>query len=183
MRIAVTRAVAALMLAGALGACRSGRSQLAEPVRPLAQTEWMATLLQSSQEAGAGRHASADKTLADYSVRFPATPEAAEALYWRALHRLDPASANMSAREGGLLLDNYLGSAASQHRTEAMALRRIATALEARSTAAPAAGRAEPAAAVPDKARDEEILRLKDELSKANAELERIKRRLAQPKP
>ena len=34
-----------------------------------------------------------------------------------------------------------------------------------------------------EKARDEEITRLKEELSKANAELERIKRRLAQPNP
>ena len=34
-----------------------------------------------------------------------------------------------------------------------------------------------------DKAQSEEIARLKDELAKANAELERIKRRLAQPKP
>ena len=34
---------------------------------------------------------------------------------------------------------------------------------------------------VDDRARDEEIQRLKDELAKANAELERIKRRLAKP--
>jgi len=34
-----------------------------------------------------------------------------------------------------------------------------------------------------DKAKDEELQRVKDELAKANAELERIKRRLTQPKP
>jgi hypothetical protein len=34
-----------------------------------------------------------------------------------------------------------------------------------------------------DKARDEEITRLRDELSKANAELARIRRRLARPRP
>jgi hypothetical protein len=32
-------------------------------------------------------------------------------------------------------------------------------------------------------AKDEEIARLREELSKANAELERIRRRLATPKP
>jgi hypothetical protein len=32
-------------------------------------------------------------------------------------------------------------------------------------------------------ARDEEMQRLKDELSKANAELERIRKRLSQPNP
>jgi len=36
---------------------------------------------------------------------------------------------------------------------------------------------------VDDKARDDELARLREELSRANAELERIKRRLAQPKP
>lgn len=182
MRSARWRAAAVLMLAGALAACRTGQSQFAEPVTPLAQTEWLATLLQSSQDAGAGRHASADRLLADYSVRFPATPEAVEALYWRALHRLDPANGTMNAREAGQLLDNYLGSASPTHRTEAQALRRIATALEARIVA-PAPGRTDAPAVTPDKARDDEIQRLKDELAKANAELERIKRRLAQPKP
>ena len=43
-------------------------------------------------------------------------------------------------------------------------------------------GRYQSAVKAEDKARDDEILRLKDELAKANAELERIKRRLA-PRP
>jgi hypothetical protein len=38
-------------------------------------------------------------------------------------------------------------------------------------------------ATAPTGSRDEELARVKDELAKANAELERIKRRVATPKP
>ncbi|MEP6730221.1 MAG: hypothetical protein ABJE10_06275 [bacterium] len=167
--------------------CTSGQPQLAElsPER----SEGSTTILQAAQEANAGRYGVADKILADYSARSPSTPEAADALYWRALYKLDPANSGASPHESIVLLDSYLGSAAVPRKSEALMLRRVAAGIEAR-TAAAAASALSPivptksdAPRPEDKAKDDEIQRLKEELAKANAELERIKRRLAQPKP
>ena len=81
------------------------------------------------------------------------------------------------------MLDSYSQAKGEvAHRSEAMVLHRVAMTLDARTGAVvPAA----PATVLKpeDKAKDEELQRLKDELAKATAELERIKRRLASPKP
>ena len=85
--------------------------------------------------------------------------------------------------DAAVLLDGYLATGTTTHRLEAQTLRRIATALDAaRSSATPIPAKTE-IVKVDDKSRDEELARLREELSRANAELERIKRRLAQPKP
>ena len=173
-----------LVVAAILTACTTVQPHLADPAP--APSEGTTTILQAAQEASAGRYAVADKILSDYSARLPSSPEAADATYWRALYRLDPANVNAAPREAVVLLDGYLSSTMGTHRVEAQALRRIAAAIDARATAAPAMAITPPKTEVPkpeDKAKDEEMQRLKDELAKANAELERIKRRLAQPKP
>jgi hypothetical protein len=164
----------------AVAGCSTGQNRLADPVAA-GRTEWSTWLTQASQEAAAGHYAVADKLLADYTVRFPATSDAAEAMYWRALYKLDPSNASPAPRDAAVLLDGYLASGAAPHRAEAQTLRRLATALDARTAAAPAPAPKVEVVKVEDKARDEEIQRLKDELAKANAELDRIKRRLAQP--
>ena len=166
-----------------VGACTTAQPRLAEPMAPTAHSEWGPWLLQASQEATAGNYPVADKLLADYATKYPATPEAAEAMYWRALYKMDPSNSAAAPRDAAVLLDGYLASGTSTHRTEAQTLRRVASALEAQShVVAPASTKTE-VVKVEDKARDEELARLRDELSRANAELERIKRRLAQPKP
>lgn len=167
-----------VMAAFAVTACGTAHSRFADPI-PAGRTEWTPVLLQASQEAGAGRYAGADKLLTDFAVRFPASAEATEAMYWRAIYKLDPANASGGAREAAALLDGYIASGANGHRTEVQALRRVAAALEAR-VAAPAPVKVE-VVKPDDKAKDEEIARLKDELSKATSELDRIKRRLALP--
>ena len=161
-----------------MSACGTAQTRLADPI-PAGRTEWTPVLLQASQEAGAGRYTGADKLLADFAVRYPASAEATEAMYWRALYRLDPSNAAGSSKDAAVLLDGYIASGANAHRTEVLTLRRVAAALEARPTAA-APAKVE-VLKPDDKARDEEIQRLKDELTKANAELDRIKRRLALP--
>ena len=166
------------VMAVAVLGCGTSQMRLADPI-PAGRTEWTPVLLQASQEANAGRYVGADKLLADFAVRYPASTEATEAMYWRAIYKLDPSNAAGGAREAGALLDGYIASSASAHRAEVLTLRRVATALEAR-TAAAAPAKVE-VVKPDDKARDEEIQRLKDELSRANAELDRIKRRLAQP--
>lgn len=150
------------------------------PVRP----DWSATLGEAGREATAGRYASADLLLSEYAIRNPAASAATESIYWRALFKLDPANQAAAPREAVAMLDSYLATSAMEHRTEAALLRRLATGGDGRTTPTGAAGTLKdelPRAA--DKERDQELARLKDDLSKANAELERIRRRLAQPKP
>lgn len=126
-----------------------------------------------------------------------------DSLYHRALHHLDPANRFGSLDSAVALLDNYLFAtdANLRYRVEASAMRRLArdsqqltrvqAALNQARTSQPAQTTAEArpreTAEAPRQARDEEavkeIQRLKDELAKANAELERIRKRLATPKP
>jgi hypothetical protein len=130
----------------------------------------------------AGHADSAEHTLADFAHRYPGSPEATEVPYWRAVIKLDPANAEAS-HEALALLQRYLAEApAGLHRPEATTLVRLQQALEARAALASAQP---PAATVrpDDRAREEEMQRLRDELARANAELDRIKRRLARPKP
>jgi hypothetical protein len=156
-----------------------------------AETEWTAAQTQAGTEVLAGRYGVADKVLADFAARFPSTTQGTDAVYWRALYKLDPANGTATAHDAAVLLDGYLAAPlTAEQRAEGTALRRVAGALERASVAAAAtttgasAGATTPAAAAADsKARDEEMQRLRDDLAKANAELERIKRRLAQPKP
>lgn len=148
--------------------------------------EGVTAMAQAAQEVAAGRYGIADKLLSDYAARYPATTEAADAMYWRALYRLDPGNLNSSPREAVQLLDGYIASNNGTHKSDAQALRRVASAIDARAIAA-----ANSTSVLPktdplkpdDRTKDEELQRVREELAKANAELERIKRRLAQPKP
>lgn len=166
----------------ALSACATTPPRLAEP-SPTARAEWTPWLLQASQEATAGNYAVADKLLTDYGSRYPASPEAAEAMYWRALYKMDPSSPVAAPHDAAVLLDGYLASGITTHRAEAQTLRRVAASLETQARSVTPTPVKTEVVKVDDKARDEEMARLREELSRANAELERIKRRLAQPKP
>ena len=121
-----------------------------------------------------------------------------ESVYWRAVTQLDTATTIGSLESARALLDGYLSATQKRKNVpEARVLRRLAessiqlTRVEAslRATARSAEARAESTDTKrPDAEpkRDEEavkeIQRLKDELAKANAELERIRKRLANPK-
>ena len=124
--------------------------------------------------------------------------EGIESIYWRAVQQLDTASTAAGVEAARALLDGYLTSEQRrEHVAEAGVLRRLATAslqltrveasLRANSRPAETApAPTETKRAEPEPRRDEEALkeiqRLKDELAKANAELERIRKRLANPK-
>ena len=183
-------------LAAGLFAVGCSSLRAASTVRPTpAGAEFAETLLQAEAEVAAGRFGVADRLLADFAERRADMPEAAETALWRALFRLDPANVTAGPQDAIALLDGYLkGQVVVSHSSAATALRRVAVALDRQVVSrAPAAEnpagastvrtdvKAEPKA--DEKAREEEITRLKEELSKANAELERIKRRLAQPNP
>lgn len=174
------RLFAASML---LAACTTRQQRLNAPAP--GPDEGATTIAQAGQEATVGRYGVADRLLSDFAARFPASSEAADATYYRALFKLDPANPNASPREAAQMLDRYMATNTGTHRTEAQALRRVAGELEARANAVAnlsAVSRTEPPKPE-DKSKDEELQRVRDELAKANAELERIKRRLAQPKP
>ena len=170
---------AALVLGGA--ACIPSRSQPTAAPAPTAASEWPRAFGQAAADARESRLPAADRVLTDFAARFPGSPEASEVPYWRALLKLDPANPAAS-HEALLILDAYLADTTPrQHRTEAATLRRLQSALEAR-TAALAAIPPAPVVKPEDRAKDDEIQRLRDDLAKANAELARIKRRLARPK-
>jgi pyruvate/2-oxoglutarate dehydrogenase complex dihydrolipoamide acyltransferase (E2) component len=181
----MTRSRQALALFSLLGmlvateACRTTPTPAAS-ARPTPTSDWGSTLARALEEAQAARFAAADRTLAEYAERFPGTTAANEAGYWRALLKLDPTNSAASARDALALLDAYLAlSPAPAHRTEAATLRRVAAAMDARATAAVTT--TPPVPHVDERAHTEEILRLREELSRANAELARIKRRLTRP--
>jgi hypothetical protein len=124
------------------------------------------------------------------------TDNGIEALYWRAVRQMDTATTVDGFESSRTLLDAYLTSPHDRdHVLEATVLRRMAmsavqlTRVEASLRTNPRQAetptetkRAEPVEPRRDEEALKEIQRLKDELAKANAELERIRKRLANPK-
>ena len=168
----------------ALGACVTGRAAISALD---AKEAWPNTLARAEGAAVSGRYVEAERWLTEFAARYPGTDEAQETVYWRAVLKLDPGN-----RDGGLalsraLLDSYLrAEGALQHRTEAEVLRQLAVRLDTAGPVASPTGIQAPVAGSPVdraelKAKDAEIQKLKEELAKANDELERIKKRLAQP--
>lgn len=158
---------------------------------PPAADDWIGTIAGAKNQVALGHFDEADKSLYEFMQRYPSSPEAREATYWRALFKLDPANRDGSPRAATERLDEYLAdTTASLHRAAASTLRRIAAKLDSLAQRAPIV-------AVNDSARladaqkaqqreddlQKEIKALKDQLDKTNAELERIKKRLQERTP
>jgi hypothetical protein len=194
-------AVLAFAVAGTGCAALSARTT-ASPERA-----WPDVLTSAQQNVSSGRFETADSVFADFATRYPGTKEAVETTYWRALLRMDPNNPRQSLTSAMASLDGYLADARPRkHVAEAATIRRVAgqldglnklaanalaqakdatvTAKDAKAQAADAAAAAAAATKAADApTADAEIKRLKDELAKANAELDRIRKRLAQPPP
>jgi len=195
------RVAATLFLSLAAGAC--GRLHTGPNL-----DEWQTALAIAQSRAASGDFATADSVLAKYAMSHPGTHETLETTYWRALFRLDPTNSNTSMAAVLASLDGYLRDPRPRdHVAEAATLRRTAAQIDALNKAADAAAAQakesatlaasanakaadakadaksseNAAAAAADK--DAEIKRLKDELAKANTELDRIKKRLGTPPP
>ena len=181
--ISATRGVALLAVVLVCG-CISGRASVGRS--GASREDWPAVLARAEGAANNRRYAEADRILTDFAARYPRTEEAIETTYWRGLFKLDPANRDESI-SAGALLDSYLeNDSALAHRAEAEILRRLISRIESlpTSTAAASSSASGPAAVERGaelKARDAEIQKLKEDLAKANEELERIKRRLTQP--
>ncbi len=131
------------------------------------------------QKVDAGDYVGADRVLAEYALRVPGTAEAREVSFWRAMYIVDPANRTASIAQGIRALDIYLATeGALWYRPQAEVLRRSALVIQSvRQAQAPRlVGRDTVFIS-----REEEIASLRDQLAKANAELERIKKRLANP--
>jgi hypothetical protein len=178
-------ALVALSLTGCTAVMRASRT----PTQPPAPEAWARTSAVAASEVGAGSYAAADRALADFAVRYPHTPQAISATLRRAVYMADPANQVASAREATALLDSTLAQPLdSASRSDARTLRRITSTLQRAATLS-AGGTANASTldsstrTVDSKDNSDEIQRLRNELAKANAELERIKKRVAQPKP
>lgn len=158
--------------------------------------EWSQALADARVAAESGKHADADRVLATFASRHPGTPQAMETLYWRGLYRLDAANRVHTATDALAMLDAYLlarpaDTTVYPFRHEVVVLRRVAAATEQLGRALASAQRERAASPPPPAdprpvdvaARDQEIQRLRDELTATKAELDRIKRRLATPRP
>ena len=168
-----------VVLAAALSLGATGCIHRPAFLRPAAQRDWPAAYLAAQTAADHGAYGDADKALADFAAAHPGSPEATESGYWRAVYKLDPANKDASTRDAMAGLDKYLAAPNGAHRGEATTLRHIATQLLSLDRALTQ----KPDEAATAASRDEEVKKLKDELQATKDELERIKRRLAAPKP
>lgn len=164
---------------------------------PVSQSDWDHTLEKARRNVAAGNYFAADKLLDEYVRVHPETREAKEAAFWKAAYLVDPANPSGSLAGGISALDGYIASTDSTgwYYAQALVLRRTAAAAEGLTAmASQASVGTTPTEVVKDtvvvasKSRDEEIAALKDQLAKskddlakANAELDRIKKRLANP--
>ncbi|HEU6453326.1 MAG TPA: hypothetical protein VFT57_18050 [Gemmatimonadaceae bacterium] len=159
---------------------------------PPAAGEWIDVLGSAKEAAAQGRYSDADRTLQDFMLAYAGSPEAREAAYWRALLTLDPSNRGGDTRSAERQLEEYLSDTATTlHRTEAITLQRLAVAIDSLvrthriSISSSDAARAEQAERADEREAElrKEIQRLKEQLDKTTAELDRIKKRLSEKTP
>jgi hypothetical protein len=179
-----SRALAALL--PLLAACLTKHAPPAVPAPPVPEpsvptvSPWPAIFTSARRAADAGRYAEADRILGEFAVQHARSPDGAEADFWRALFRSDPANADATIREQLAAFDTYLiGGPSLPRYAEALILRRMVEAIDSARTLVVAVRATVEAR---ERAKNDEVKRLSDELEKAVAEMERIRRRLA-PKP
>jgi hypothetical protein len=160
----------------AIAGCHRGKPASAPaPVSP-----FDATVSAASKRVDDGDYQGADRILADYALKTKGTADAAEISFFRALYMVDPKNKTSSMDAGIRALNIYLNTnGARKYRTEAEILKRTAQTVQSLrtvSTGPKVIGRDTVFVT-----REDEIASLRDQLAKANAELERIKKRLANP--
>lgn len=170
---------AAIVLAVIAAAACSSKPK--PPQAPAPALAYAAVLKAADERVREGDHAGADRILADFAIKSTGTEEATEISFWRALYMVDPANKRTSIPEGIRALDIYLSTPGTRwYRAQAEVLRRTAQSVQALRTSA----QAQPRIVGRDTvfiSREEEIAALKDQLARANAELDRIRKRLANP--
>lgn len=158
-----------------------GCSRHPEAARPPSPaTAFESAVDKASKRVEAGDYAGADRVLSEFALASRGTLEGNEIAFWRALYMVDPSNKNASVAEGLRAVDIYLANPASKmYRSQAQVLRRSAVLMQSLRTQqamTKVVGRDTVFVT-----REDEITALKDQLAKANAELDRIKKRLANP--
>ncbi|MEO7367218.1 MAG: hypothetical protein ABIZ36_04625 [Gemmatimonadaceae bacterium] len=147
---------------------------------PVPASSFAAAIEAAGKRAEVGDYAGVDRILSDFAVANENTPEAREVAFWRALYMVDPSNKNASVAEGLRAIDIYLATPGNKwYRPQAQVVKRIASTMQNMRTA-----KAVTRVVGRDTVfvtREDEITALKDQLAKANAELDRIKKRLANP--
>lgn len=135
--------------------------------------------------ANAGRHAAVDSTLQAFAQQHPGTRASEEVLFWRALYKLDPRSSAAMRAEGRALMESYLASPkTSWYRGQATVLRHLAREISDSEQPPVDSGLVPGDTSAAGIAARDRIIRIqRAEIASLNAELERIKRRLAAPTP
>lgn len=153
---------------------------------------WNATLDSAQRLASAFQYGAADTLLAVFARSAPGTAEASEATFWHGVFLLAPANPGGNVHVAAEAFDSYLGSDATTHRAEALALQRTTRAIDSLSQSRsldslPAVHLVVSEDSSKTSARDQEtakmVKQLQDSLNKTTAELERIKKRLSTGKP
>lgn len=153
--------------------------QIPVPAAPV-EPPWVGTLAAVHTAVDSGRFAMADSILAAFEQAQAGTADASESAFWRAMLRADPRNPAFAPADARAALEAYLASDGARRRTEVRVMLRM-LALSDSLRAVQAAQRT--AADARDHARDEEMQKLRDDLQRTQAELDRIKRRLGPPKP
>lgn len=173
---------AALLLLVAT-ACPSNRRPPDETPAPSAWREWPATLAASRRLADAGRFAAADSLLATFGDRWRGLPEEEESLYWRIMLRLDPLNQTASMQDAIAQIDDYLARSPSATRRDELLILRRAALLTQRLYAENANLKIEREKAGDPAKKEEELQKLRDDLAKSQAELERVRKRVRGRRP
>jgi len=179
-----------LLLVGAAVAVGCAHPRARHPSPNLAA--WN-TIFDSAQRLAADtEYDAADSLLASFAQGVPGTPEANEATFWRGIFLLSRENPGASAHAATQAFDDYVGSGAVEHRTEAMALRRTTHVIDSLTKARsldslPAVHLLVSDDSTKSTAREQEMAKtvkqLQDSLNKTTAELDRIKKRLSTGKP
>jgi hypothetical protein len=148
------------------------------PVTPTPAVEFAAVIEQARQKVEAGDYPAADRILSDYALRHQGSQEAREVSFWRAMYIVDPANRNSFSRTGHSALSTSISRAKGQSGTAAGG----SSTPDCSGVTVGASGCGAETGEWPGHGvhlREEETAALRDQLAKANAELERIKKRLA----
>lgn len=165
-----------LLVALAVGCSHS--PEAAKP--PVPATGFARAVENAAKRVDVQDYVGADRILSDFALSAKGTPEAGEISFWRALYMIDPNNKTASVNDGLKAIDIYLSTPGTKrYRPQAQVVKRTVLALQSLRVAQQTAKVAGKDTVFVN--RDDEIAVLKDQLAKANAELDRIKKRLANP--
>ncbi len=167
--------------------CAGRRPPVAAPVVDPVVALWSTTLDSARAAIANGHGPHADTLLTTFRQRFAGRPESAEALYWRALARVDAPAPAGGVRPAVSDLDAYRATLTPAHRAEASALRRVFAQLDSARAVTivvdrpAAASRAGLVSRDSLRALEDELQRVRTDAAATQTELDRVRRRLAAP--